>query len=192
MTKVVSTGKSYQSMLLLSELSGDDEDKDEDDDEEATPSSVAAAATTSKSTSKRGAGTTNRSSSNKQSNKKRKKSNGNLFTDDEVVRVLGEAHKSNKEKQHELVRHNTAMEKLKREEIDMEKERLRNMTWKGKNDELEYKSNMMEKYKVFKKDHGLSDKQILRLYPDMKTIIDAFNAEETDDEDDNQDEDDIE
>ena len=63
MTKVVSTGKSYQSMLLLSELSGDDEDKDEDDDEEATPSSVAAAATTSKSTSKRGAGTTNSSSS---------------------------------------------------------------------------------------------------------------------------------
>ena len=33
---------------------------------------------------------------------------------------------------------------MKREEIDIERERLKSLSWKGKNDELEYKSNMMD------------------------------------------------
>ena len=108
-----------------------------------------------------------------------------MLADDDVVRVLGEAHESNREKQQEMVRHNTAMETMKREEIDIERERLKSLSWKRKNDELEYMSNMMDKYKTFKHVHGLSDKRILRLYPDMKAIIEAFNEDDDDNDEDN-------
>lgn len=48
-----------------------------------------------------------------------------------------------------MIRHNTAMETMRREEIDLEREKLKSLAWKGKKDKLEYKSNMMDKYKSF-------------------------------------------
>lgn len=87
--------------------------------------------------------------------------------DDETREILKGNSTMSEKRNAEQERHNRAMEHLKNREVE----------WKTKNDELEYKMNLLEKYEKMKTEYGWSDKQILSLYPDMKTIVDAQGDE---------------
>jgi hypothetical protein len=124
--------------------------------------------------------------SSRKAKKKRKKASTKLL-DEETERLFSNANSNSKEKFEEIVRHNRAMEELEkkkelREEnkiLLLEKQEDRN-SWKGKNDELDYKVRLVTNYKNLQQS-GMSTQQIMALFPEMKSVIDAFgNSNETD------------
>lgn len=63
----------------------------------------------------------------------------------------------------EQVRHNKAMEETAK--------------WKSKNDELEYKFNVIKKYREMR-DMKMSKKQICKIFPEMKDLVDDDNDDD--------------
>jgi hypothetical protein len=75
-----------------------------------------------------------------------------------------------KSKKHdEQIRHNKAMEETAK--------------WKAKNDELEYKFNVIKKYQEMR-NLKITQQQIFRMFPEMKDIIGENNNDDDDDDDD--------
>jgi hypothetical protein len=59
----------------------------------------------------------------------------------------------------------------------MEQQRLQGNQWHGKNEELNYKMNLMERYEQFRNKFGWTDAQILAFYPDMAQVIQARDTQ---------------
>eukprot|EP00980_Cylindrotheca_fusiformis_P021323 scaffold8212_cov93-Cylindrotheca_fusiformis.AAC.3 len=75
----------------------------------------------------------------------------------------------------ELNRHHKAMERL-------EEKKLKTLSWKGKNDELEYKMNLLRKYQEIKTNFGWSDAKISQLFPDMQQVMEMHGDDDDDDD----------
>jgi hypothetical protein len=80
----------------------------------------------------------------------------------------------------ETIRHNKKVEameqqrfQLKENRLNLEQKIFQSLEWKGKNDELNYKMNLIARYEEFKLKHNWSDDQILAFYPDMAQVINA-------------------
>lgn len=151
----------------------DAEDVDDDISEDESSVVLVESPPSAAASSAAGASTLGRKRGNEQgsSAKKKRKSNKNStlgsLMDDSMVDVLQSTSRAAEERVLELARHNKAME-----EIETKK-----MKWKGKNNELEYKMNLLAKYGDLKK-YGWNDEQIVRFYPDMKQVIDADDGSE--------------
>ena len=92
--------------------------------------------------------------------------------DDETLKFLDVANLHSKKKMDEVVRHNRELERL-------EKQKFEQGSWKVKNDELDYKVNLVSQYTKLR-DDGITNNQILRMCPEMKNVIDALNGDEDD------------
>jgi hypothetical protein len=67
----------------------------------------------------------------------------------------------------EAVRHNRQIEK-----VEKEQKKLESMEWQRKSDQLSFKVDLVKHYIGLKS--GFSDKQIVRLLPEMKAVVAAF------------------
>ena len=57
--------------------------------------------------------------------------------------------------------------------LSMAEKKLHLLSTQTKNDELNYRANLVNQYMLWKQ-QGMTDKQILRIYPDTKVVIDAL------------------
>ena len=139
-------------------LQEDDSLSEMSEDEVASVAKTASSGNTSKKSS---------------STKKRK-----LLTlmDDGAVKVLKEGNVAMNRRMIELERHNKMLESLEERKLQMEQQRLQGNQWHGKNEELNYKMNLMQRYEEFRNKFGWSDEQILAFYPDMSQVIQAREA----------------
>jgi hypothetical protein len=117
------------------------------------------------------------SSASKNKNKKRKTS---PLMDDSAVAALTAGNKAMQERMQEVARHNKVVEemekrcfKLEENRLNLEQNRFQAMAWQGKNDELNYKMNLLARYEQFRKEFNWSDEQIVAYCPDMAQVIDA-------------------
>jgi hypothetical protein len=118
------------------------------------------------------------SSASKNNNKKRKTS---LHMDDSEVQALAGGNKAMEERMRELARHNKAVEDMEKRRFQLEESRLnfleqnrfKSMSWQGKNEELNYKMNLLARYEQFKKDFNWTDNHIISYCPDMAQVIEA-------------------
>jgi hypothetical protein len=69
-----------------------------------------------------------------------------------------------------------SIEQCERDKIAIEKRKLDLMNTQTKNDELNYRINLVDKYTLWKQ-QGMTDKQILRICPDAKLVIDALKED---------------
>ena len=53
------------------------------------------------------------------------------------------------------------------------------MCWRGRNDELDYKMNLIERYRDLKEKKGMNDQQIITLFPEMQQIMLALQNKNT-------------
>jgi hypothetical protein len=114
------------------------------------------------------------------SNKKRK--TGSSLMDGSAVAALTEGNKALKDRVTELARHNKEVElmekrrfQLEENRLNLEQSRFQSMSWKGRNDELNYKMNLLSKYQEFK-NLNWTDEQIVRFCPDMEQVIKAQSS----------------
>jgi hypothetical protein len=126
-------------------------------------------------------------SSRKTSSSKKKK-----FTliDHSAIAALTAGNKAMTRQMEEQARHNKVVEavesrrvaleeeKEKREAVrlSLEQDKFNSMAWKGKNDELNFKMNLLSKYEDLKRDNGWSDEQIVTFFPDMQQVVEAKRA----------------
>jgi hypothetical protein len=96
------------------------------------------------------------------------KGQGVSLLDDKTVAFLSSSASLSKEKMEEAVRHNKAIEAI-------EQRKLKSMEWKGKNDELDYKMNLVARYTELRESFKWNDEQILSFYPEMKPLLQAKN-----------------
>ena len=68
------------------------------------------------------------------------------------------------------------MEEVEKQKVNLEKQKLESLSWKGKSDQLDYKMNLLSRYEQLKDDKGWSDEQILQFFPDMAEVIAAKNS----------------
>ena len=137
------------------------------------------------------AGNTRRHSREKStsSKSKKKRKQANPLMDEDTVELLEVADKHSRHKVKELVRHHRAVERfqegtmhIEERKLQLEEKKFDYMAWKGKSDELDYKTKLVREYKEMKE--SFSDKQILRLFPQMKEVVSAFRqtSDTSDDE----------
>jgi hypothetical protein len=129
---------------------------------------------------------TNASGSTKRTSSGGKKRKSALM-DDDAVAALTAGNKAAEQRMVELTRHNKVVEDVekrrvaleeKREEretlkLNLEQNKFKTMAWQGKNDELNYKMNLITKYEEFCNVYNWSDPQILAFFPDMAQVINA-------------------
>eukprot|EP00980_Cylindrotheca_fusiformis_P022064 scaffold8960_cov91-Cylindrotheca_fusiformis.AAC.4 len=77
-----------------------------------------------------------------------------VLLDDKAVNALVYSNKAAEDRMEEFARHNKAMERLEENKQRLEEKKLKSLSWKGKNDELEYKMNLLRKYKEIKTHFG--------------------------------------
>jgi hypothetical protein len=167
----------------LSELSSDELETPEDTGKRRHSTSVASA------------------SSNKRNKRisriDQKRSSGSLFTN--TIDLLNEKNDNRGKKFEETKRHNQSLERhhhfletvedrklaVEDRKLALEERKFEFMSKQTskqrKNEELNYTANLVQKYHEWKK-HGMTDKQILRINPDLKVVVDALNAESDDDD----------
>jgi hypothetical protein len=105
-------------------------------------------------------------------NKKPRTRGKNSNQDDETVALLSTANESAENRMKELQRHNEQIEQIEREKVDLERKKLGVLEWKGKSDELDYKMKLVRQYQELKA--TMSDSQILRMFPEMDSVINAM------------------
>jgi predicted RNase H-like nuclease (RuvC/YqgF family) len=107
--------------------------------------------------------------------------------DESAVAALTAGNKALEERMMEMSRHNKAVEEVEKRRIELEEQReqreslklnleqnrFKAMAWQGKNDELNYKMNLLSRYEEFRRQYGWSDEQIVAFYPDMAQVIQA-------------------
>jgi hypothetical protein len=176
--EVMQDRASAQPKVTSYNLDGGDEDADDDD-------SVV---------SELSANTKKTSASRKSTTSKKRK--GPSLIDESTVRVLTEGNKTMEQRMFEIERHNKVIEEMelkrfrleeKREEreslkLNLEQDKFKSMAWQGKNDELNYKMNLISKYQEFKDRHGWSDAKIVRFCPEMIQVIAAQQGSEENNE----------
>jgi hypothetical protein len=88
---------------------------------------------------------------------------------------------------YEMQRHNKEVEhvenkrlqlQVKQEEredqrLDLEQKKFESQQWRGKSDELDYKVKLVKECTSLKA-QGLSDEQIVSLFPEMKNVLEAL------------------
>jgi hypothetical protein len=130
---------------------------------------------------------TKRTSATDETSKKMKPRKSPTFIDETAIEALTASNKTMELRMDEMVHHNKAIESMEQRrfaleeqreqrkavKLNLEQNKFKSLAWQGKNDELNYKMNLITKYKQFKMDYGWSDEQILAFFPDMKLVIDA-------------------
>ena len=101
--------------------------------------------------------------------------------DDEAISILGEAHKRSVAKMEELVRHHKMIETMESRKFELEMKKAEREekqaaidSWKGKSAELDYKMNLLKRYKEMRDELRWDNNQILAFCPDMEEIIYSF------------------
>lgn len=120
--------------------------------------------------------------------KRRKKS---TYLDDDAVTILDDASKRSEERMKEMIRHHKILESMESKKLELQKlnedakleldkkreEREEKLaafdTWKGKTAELDYKMNLLQRYKEMKDNLHWSDEQIVAFFPDMEQVINS-------------------
>ena len=109
--------------------------------------------------------------------KRRKKS---TYLDDDAATILDDASKRSEERMREMIRHHKILESMEDAKLELEKKReVREEklaafnTWKGKTAELDYKMNLLHRYKEMQDNLGWSDDQIVAYFPDMEHVINS-------------------
>eukprot|EP00980_Cylindrotheca_fusiformis_P027096 scaffold18779_cov93-Cylindrotheca_fusiformis.AAC.2 len=137
------------------------------------------------STRKRKSSPGDNSSSNKKKTKRNNvgsmsssKRSNSVLMDDKAVNALLSSNKAAEDRMLEMTRHNKVMEQLeeKKQQFEekkqqFEEKKLKSLSWKGKNDELEYKMNLLRKYREIKTNFHWSDEKIAQFYPDMQQVM---------------------
>eukprot|EP00980_Cylindrotheca_fusiformis_P001298 scaffold333_cov133-Cylindrotheca_fusiformis.AAC.24 len=110
------------------------------------------------------------------SKKSRKSASRKVYSlvEDSIVAAIIESNEAANLRMMEISRHNKVMESIE----------TKKAKWKGKNEELEYKMNLLAKFESMK-DRGWSDKRIVRFYPDMKQVVKASEDTGTSSEEEN-------
>lgn len=79
-----------------------------------------------------------------------------------------------------MIRHHKILESMEDAKLELEKKReVREEklaafnTWKGKTAELDYKMNLLHRYKEMQDNLGWSDDQIVAYFPDMEHVINS-------------------
>ena len=104
----------------------------------------------------------------------------NRVIDGETADALMTATKSADDRMAEMTRHHKRIEDIESKKIEIESRKAETLAWKSKNDELEYKMNLLRKYQEMKGEYGWTKKKILRFYPDMKEVIEAEDYSDSD------------
>jgi hypothetical protein len=86
--------------------------------------------------------------------------------------MLSISKEQSKLKMKETLRHNQVIENLERKKIQLELNKLKQLAWKGKSQELEYKMKLMREYASLIH-NGWSDGMILEMIPDMAIVVEA-------------------
>ena len=81
----------------------------------------------------------------------------------------------NKYKMEELLRHNKHMEKIEDEKHAIRKKQK---AIDLKNSALEYKYNLVKRYRKMKEEMNYSDEQIVVLFPELAEVSKAFSNED--------------
>ena len=115
----------------------------------------------------------------------RKRNSGNLFTNTFALLKENKDNRGKKfdESKHHnlsLEHHNQFLETVEDRKLALEEKKLEFMLKQTKNEELNYRANLVEKYHEWK-DRGMTDKQILCISPDLKVVVDALNGDLDDD-----------
>jgi hypothetical protein len=129
--------------------------------------------------------TTKRSSVTGTSSKKKKPRKSPTFMDENAISALTAGNAAMEKRMDELVRHNKVVENMESRRFQLEEHRLnleqnkfKSMSWQGKNDELNYKMNLLARYEHLKSHCHWTDQQILAFCPDMEQVIAAKAADE--------------
>jgi hypothetical protein len=109
------------------------------------------------------------------SQKKKRKASDPLMND-ETVSMLKEVSESAKLKYDKLVRHNKNVKILENKKYELEKKKLDSLQWKGKQEELDYRLKLVKEYLSLSAG-GMSDDQIIRLFPKMKDVVKAMKGD---------------
>ena len=183
---------------LLSNGEDDDDDEEADDGDDVEPGAKAddnvsemsvAESVASKQTESVATKQTT-ASSKKNSSRKKARQNATPFEDETVAALtsasetaeakMKEMSRHNKFQELETARHNKYLEgleerklELQEQELKQKKEERENRSWKGRNEELDYKMNLLRRYNELKKDHGMSEEAIVAMFPEMKKIIEC-------------------
>ena len=64
---------------------------------------------------------------------------------------------------------------LEKQRNELEKQRNETMSWKGKNDQLDYKMNLLSRYEQLKLEKGWDDQKIVRFFPEMSEFVDNLD-----------------
>jgi hypothetical protein len=123
--------------------------------------------------------------SSKKHKKKNSKSSSQQLLDDNTLSMLDIANQQSIEKLAEQKRHNRIVEKSNIEKNKREETRLQLESWKGRNDELNYKVNLVSQYTSLR-NQGLTQQQVLHMFPEMQSVSTtlesvAVNVPENDD-----------
>jgi hypothetical protein len=101
-----------------------------------------------------------------------KKRKGHVLMDDGTVAALTKGNKVLQRKMIQIARHNKAVEDMDTKRFQLEEKCFKSMSWQGKNDELNYKMNLLSRYQESKK-LNWTDEQIVGFCPDMQQVIAA-------------------
>lgn len=104
----------------------------------------------------------------KNQKKNNKSSRQPSLLDDNTLSIMDIANEQSKEKLAEQKRHNFIIEQSEAKKGKREETRLELDAWKGRNDELSYKVNLVNQYNDLRK--SLSKQQILDLFPMMRNV----------------------
>eukprot|EP00980_Cylindrotheca_fusiformis_P024072 scaffold11503_cov76-Cylindrotheca_fusiformis.AAC.2 len=147
---------------------GGDDDSDDDDDVSDVSGGVSVGGVSKRSTSA-SLGVAKTSSSKKRRKGASSTRSSYSLIDDSAVAAIADSNAAADSRTNELARHNKVMESIETSKVK----------WKGKNEELEYKMNLLDNFESMK-DKGWSDKKIVKFFPDMKQVIEADTSSEED------------
>jgi hypothetical protein len=73
----------------------------------------------------------------------------------------------------EAAHHNKVVEDMDQRRLALKEKKFKSLSWQGKNDQLNYKMNLLSKYAELKQNYNWTNKQILCFYPEMAKVINA-------------------
>jgi hypothetical protein len=141
----------------------EEEEEEQEDRQEAVDATAVVYESASVASSRASVGTGRKA--------KRRKSNPLVAND--PIAILETANERSQEKIREMSRHHSKMESIEEEKLELERQKMQTMEWKGKRDELNYKVDLVKQYKELKTS-GISDEQIAQLFPEMKLVMEAL------------------
>jgi hypothetical protein len=125
------------------------ESHSEDDDEEEEDDAASALSEESGGTKQTSTSSgTKQTSTSKTSTTSKKRKTASLLMDDSAVAALSAGNKALEQRFNELARHNKVVENMEVKRFALEEKKYNQMAWQGKNDELNYKMNLLHKYQT--------------------------------------------